>query len=181
VQHVTGPESCITPAATPAGNAVEDQPAVVGSHEASNGTGPIHLEIDDRAYETASITDTPDPDIVPSCGVQGPHQDLQDPGTWQRSTVPLSSANTDPILDPLVTTDDLLDKASYAPEAKYPQQAGEEDRTISTGSAAGSDQFGTRSLEPSERRTAEPLPYFYRADDSIWLTRDPLLYLHRQC
>jgi hypothetical protein len=60
---------------------------------------------------------------------------------------------------------DLLDKASYAPEAKYPQQAGEEDRTISTGSAAGSDQFGTRSLEPSERRTAEPLPYFYLADN----------------
>jgi hypothetical protein len=166
VQHVTGPEPCITPAATPAGYAVEDQPPVVGSHEAANGAGPTHLEIDDRAYnETASITDTPDPDIVPSCKVQGSHQDVQDPRTWQRCTVPLSSANADPIHDPLVTTDDLVGKASYAPEVKYPQQTGEEDRTIPIGPAAGSDQFGTRSLEPSERRTAEPLPYFYRADD----------------
>jgi hypothetical protein len=96
---------------------------VVGSHEAANRAGPTHLEIDDGASnETASITDTLDPDIVPSCGVQGSHQDVQDPRTWQRCTVPLSSANTDPILDPLVTTDDLLGKASYAPEAKYPEQ-----------------------------------------------------------
>ena len=166
MQHVTGPESCITPAATPAGYAVDDQPAVVSSDEAANGTGPSVLEIDDRAYnETASIIDTPDPDIVPSCGVQGPHQDVQNLGTWQRCTVPLSSANTDPVLDPLVTTDDLLDIASNAPETKYPQQAGEEDGTIPIGPAAGSDQFGTRSLEPSERRTAETLPYFDRAND----------------
>ena len=123
------------------------------------------LEIDDRACETASIIDTLDPDIVPSYGVQGPHQDVQDPRTWQRCTVPLiSSANTDPILDPLVTTDDLLGKASYPPEGKYPQQTGEEDRTIPIGPATSSDQFGTRSLEPSERRTAKPLPYFYCTD-----------------
>jgi hypothetical protein len=79
--------------------------------------------------------------------------------------VPLSSVNTDPILDPLVTTDDLLDLASYVPEAKYPQQAGEEDGSIPIGPTTSSDQFRTRSLEPSECRTAETLPYFDRADD----------------
>jgi hypothetical protein len=117
VQHVPGPESCTTPAATPGAYAVEDQTAVVGSHEAANRTGSTVLE---TAYnETASITDTLDPDVI---------------------------------LDPLVTTDDLLDTSSYAPETEYPQQAGEEDHTISIGSAAGSDQLGTRSLESSERR-----------------------------
>ena len=74
VQHVTGPESCITPAATPAGYAVEDQPTVVGSHEAASRTASTLLEIDSRANnKTASIKDTLDPDIEPSFGVQGPH------------------------------------------------------------------------------------------------------------
>lgn len=49
VQQVTGPESCITPAATPAGYAVDDQPALVGSHEVAHRTGSTVLEIDDRA------------------------------------------------------------------------------------------------------------------------------------
>jgi hypothetical protein len=100
---------------------VEDQPAVVGSHEAANRTGSL-----EAAYnETASITGTLDPDVI---------------------------------LDPLVTTDDLLDTSSYAPEAEYPQQAGEEDHTISIGSAAGSDQLGTRSLEPVSVEQLSPYP-----------------------
>jgi hypothetical protein len=50
---------------------------VVSSHEATNRTGPTLLEIDDRAYnETASIIDPLDPEIVPSCGVQGLYQDV---------------------------------------------------------------------------------------------------------
>ena len=81
VQYVTGPESCITPAATP-GYAVDDQPAVVGSLEATNRTGSTVLEIGNRTYnETTSITDTLDPNVVLSCEVQGPHQDAQNPRT----------------------------------------------------------------------------------------------------
>jgi hypothetical protein len=80
---------------------------------------------------------------VLSHGAQGHNQDAQNLRTWQHCTVPLSSTNADPILDSLVTTDDLPD---------------EEDHTTSISPAAGSDQFVARSLEPSERRTAEPLP-----------------------
>jgi hypothetical protein len=40
----------------------------------------------------------------------------------------LSLANTHPILNLLITTNNLLDKALYTPKAKYLQQASKEDR-----------------------------------------------------
>ena len=162
VQQVSGPECCITPAATPAGYAVDDQPALVGSHEVAHRTGTTVLEIDCRAYnETTSITDPLDSDLALSSWVEGPHQDVQNPGTGQHCAVPPRSTDADPFPDPFAISDDL-GKPSYA------QPAGEEDGSISiSAGAAGSDQLGTRSLQHSERRTAEPPPFFYHADDCI--------------
>jgi hypothetical protein len=103
---------------------------VVSSYNAANRTDSAVHDINDRAYnKTASITDALDPDML-SSGLQGPHQDSQD-------------------------TDNLLDKSSYAPAAEYLQQAGEKGHSISIGPATGSNEFGTRPLEPSERSVAE--------------------------
>ena len=161
VQQVTGPESCITPAATPAGYAVDDHAALVGSPEAVHRTGTTAVEVDNGAYETPSITNTHDTYLGLNGGVEEPSQEVQNSGTGQHCAVPLSSATANPFPDPFTTFDDL-GKYSYA------QQASEEDGSSSVRpDAAGSDQFGTGSLQHSERRTAKPLPFFYHTDDWI--------------
>jgi hypothetical protein len=87
VRQATSPESCITPAATPAGYALDDRPALAGSHEVAQRTGSTTLEIDDREYnDAASVTDTIDSDLVLSSQIERPYQDVQNPGTGQPSS-----------------------------------------------------------------------------------------------
>jgi hypothetical protein len=148
VQPITGPESCITPAATPAAYALEDQPALVGSNEVARRTCRTVLAIDNRACETTSITGTLDSYLLLGSEVEGLYQDAQNPGTGQHCAEPLSSPDADPLPDPFpdpfAICDDLR-KYSYT--HSLPIRPG----------TSGSDRFGTRSLQHSERRTAEAL------------------------
>ena len=112
MQRVARRESCLTPVATPAGHADDDRLGVIGSHEVANRTGSIVHEIDRKAYDEA----TPSTE------------------TLQRPTVPLGSTDTGSRLDPLVTTDEHLDRPN---------------------------ELETSPLDPGERRDK---PLSYRAD-----------------
>jgi hypothetical protein len=88
---------------------VDDWPALVGSHEVAH-------PIDNRAYETTSITSTLDSYLVLSSEVEGPYQDVQEPGTGRHCAEPLSSPDSDPLPDPFpysFAIRDDLDKSSY--------------------------------------------------------------------
>jgi hypothetical protein len=177
VQRIAGRESYLTPVATPAGHAVDDQPTVISSRDVASWTGSTAPETDNRTCdETTSITDTPDTDIGLGFRVREPHQNGRKPGTWQNLAASPGSANIDLRLDPLVTTDESLDRSSRKPVAESSNQASEEGRSISIGPAVSSRQLETGPLDRSERGTDEPPPYFYPTNDSIWLGRILLIY-----
>jgi hypothetical protein len=150
---------------------------VISSRDVASWTGSTAPETDNRTSgETTSFTDTPDTDVVLGCRVRKPHQDGRTPGTWQAPAASPGSANIDLRLDPLVTTDESLNRSPHMLVAGSSKQACEEGRSISIGPAVGSRQLETELLDTSERGADEPPPYFYSTDDSNWHDRIPLIY-----
>lgn len=103
---------------------------MISSRDVASWTSSIAPETDNRTFdEIASITDTPDADIVLGLRVRELHQEDRKPGTWQDLAAPPGSANIDLRLDPLVTTDESLDRSPRKPVAESSNQADEDEKT----------------------------------------------------
>jgi hypothetical protein len=171
VHRVAGRESLVTPVATPAGNAVDDEPAVFSSKEVANRTGSItHEEISERAYEEASVIKnelhTDLEDLPLGLGIQRPRlNSSQTNEISQRLTVLVCSTILNGTFGPFSINNEHRDKPLQAHVDECVEQTGKYDQPYPSAPPAGSDHLDAGSLNLSEHAADEPLPCFCSADD----------------
>jgi hypothetical protein len=160
VQWVAGRGSLITPAATPAANVLDDDPAVYDSMDGANRTDSITRDdVDERAYDEASpITNElyTDRDNLPS--IQLPQ--LTSPRTTEasrRQTVPVDHTIVDGTAGPFFANNEHLDKYLQEP---IDELAGKDNQPCLNAPRAVSDHLEAVTLDLGEQTADEPPTLF---------------------